>query len=162
MTKSYGDEVAEKLAEKAKKEKGKRRKHNQKRKAEKRYKANFKQEETRIIELMKESADHDHSKCKCEGCYWWTMTNTIMQNGRFYYVEPSWKDIDVNEFLRVNQAYQRFKLDKQMPLEKLVEYLIGEGAPKEKAEEIAKNMLSPLFTIMVGKAPSPMGLLRDI
>jgi len=118
--------------------------------------------EMEIVKLMKESAKHEHDKCNCEGCYWWTITKTLIKNGRYFYVVESWKDIPVDEYQRIMQRMLQYKIDKKITLKKLVKYLKKQGVPKDKAKAIAEQMLAPVHTVMVGKSPSPLGLLRDM
>lgn len=139
-----------------------KKKHNQQRKAKKKEQAAFNKEQSRIVELMKKTVKHDHKKCKCEGCYWWTMTKVIMQNGRFYEVVRSWKDLDRDEWLRISMSYQKYKDDKRMSKEEIEKFLIGKGVPPDKAKQMGIMMSAPTFVVMYKNAPSPMGLLRDI
>ena len=116
----------------------------------------------RIKKLMLESREHDHEKCNCEGCYWWVMTGTVMNAGRFFQVIPSWKKLDRDEYLITMDRAMRYKMDKKMSKKDFVKYLMTKGMDKKQAEEVAKKMLEALHMVMYGNAPSPFGLLRDI
>jgi len=119
-------------------------------------------EEIRITKLMKESENHNHKTCDCEGCYWWCMTTTIFKNGRLFEVVPTWKDLDRDEYLKIMQRLIQYKIDKKATTKKLIDYLKKQGAPPDQAEIIAKRIQTPTFSIMYKKAPSPLGLLRDV
>lgn len=122
--------------------------------------------EMRIKKLILESQDHDRENCECEGCFWWAITTTMVRGGRFFKVIPSWKDFDIEEYMRIMQATMRYKIDKNTSKEKLVKYLLSKGKTrgltKEQAEKMAENMFEGIHVVMYGDAPSPMGLLRDI
>lgn len=118
--------------------------------------------EMEIKKLMLASRDHDHEKCNCKGCYWWIITRTVFKEGRMFEVIPSWKDMDRDEYLRTIQRTLNYRIDKKIDEKKLTAYLIKQGVPKDKAPEIAKKMLDPMFMVMLGRAPSKLGLLRDI
>lgn len=122
--------------------------------------------EMKIRKLLLETQKHDRDKCRCEGCYWWAMTVTIVKGYRFFQVIPKWKDLDRDEYLRIMQLTMRYKMDKKMPKKKLVKYLMSKGAShgltKEQAGKMAEKMLNPIHMVMYGDASSPMGILRDI
>lgn len=118
--------------------------------------------EMKIKKLMLESKNHNHEKCNCEGCYWWVMTATVTNMGRFFQVVRNWKQLDRDEYLRIMDRAIRYKMDKKMPRKDLIKYLVKKGMNKKQAEEVAKNMLEALHMIMYKDAPSPLGLLRDI
>ena len=122
--------------------------------------------EMRIRKLILESQNHDRNKCRCEGCHWWAMTTTITKGLRFFQVIPKWKDLDRDEYLRIMQLTMRYKMDKKMSKEKLIKYLLSEGAShkltKEQAGKIAEQMLEGTHMVMYGDASSPLGILRDI
>lgn len=119
-------------------------------------------DEMKIRKLILETQNHDRKKCRCEGCYWWSITRVVTKGGRLFEVIPSWKDLDRDEYLRIIYSTLRFKMDKKVSKEKLINYILSKGAPKEQAEQIAEQMLKPLHMIMYGKAASPLGILRDM
>lgn len=122
--------------------------------------------EMRIRKLILESQKHDRETCDCEGCFWWTMVTTLIKGWRLFKVVPTWKDLDRDEYLRIMQSTLRFKMDKKMPKNKLVKYLLSkgkkQGLTKKQAEMMAESMLGAIHMVMYGDAPSPMGILRDI
>jgi len=157
---SYGDKLAEKLAEK-KKDANKRRKHGQKRKKQKEYWRDFKRTEEEIVELMKKTVKHPKG-CNCEGCYWWAMTKTIVKDMCLYTIIRSWKEMDVDEFHRTHQARRRYALDRRIPRKRMIELLLKRGAPKDQVEKIADAMYEPVSIVMASEQASPAGLMRDI
>lgn len=119
-------------------------------------------EEMKVIKLLRETESHDHKKCDCEGCYWWNMTSVLTKNGRFYEVIPAWKDMDRDEFIRSTARYLRYQIDKKDDPKKLKAFIEKQGATPEQAEIVVKRMMEPVFMVMYGKAPSKLGLLRDM
>lgn len=148
-------------------------------KKKKTWKSDLKKEMT-IRKLMLESQKHDHETCNCDGCFWWQMTRTIAQKARLFFVVGGWKDLDRDEYLRMMQRTIQYRIDKKVSIKKLTKYIMTQGKmSKEQAKSTAQNMIAPIikhptnpkktakqhaliFMVMVGNAPSPMGLLRDI
>lgn len=130
-------------------------------KKQKTWKTDLKKE-MKIIKLMKETEKHNHKTCDCEGCYWWYMTLTIFKNGRFFEVIPTWKDLGKDEYLRTMQRLMQYKMDKKATTKQIINYLKKQGASPDQAKIIAKRMQASTFSVMYKKAPSPLGLLRDI
>ena len=122
--------------------------------------------EMKIKKLMLATRDHDHEKCDCEGCYWWVITRTVFKEGRIFDVIPSWKDMDRDEYLRTIQRTINYRIDKKISKKKLIAYLTKQaektGFDKKLIPKIAEQMLAPMFMVMIGEAPSRLGLLRDI
>lgn len=122
--------------------------------------------EMKIRKLILETKRHDRNKCTCKGCFWWAMVTTLIKGGRFYQVIPSWKNLDRDEYLRIMQLTMRYKMDKKMPKEELVNYLMSKGAiqglKKEQAEQMAEKMLGAIHMVMYMNAPSALGILRDV
>jgi len=119
-------------------------------------------EEMQINKLLKESEKHDRATCDCEGCYWWNITRTISKSGRVFFVINSWKDMDRDEYLRIMQRELNYRIYKSKDRKALVAFLMKQKMPKKQAEKVADQMMAPIFMVMVGSAPSPHGLLRDI
>ncbi len=118
--------------------------------------------EMKIRKLLLGSQKHDREKCRCEGCYWWAITRTVYKEGKLFFVIPSWKDLNRDEYLRIITSTIRYKRSKKLSKKELLKYLIKRGAPEKDAEQIAESLLRPIHMIMYGKAASPLGILRDI
>jgi len=124
------------------------------------WKANLK-EKMRMIKMLKETMSHDRKTCDCEACHLWVMVNTVFQNGRLFEIVRSWDEIDDLEFMRSQQRFLNYQIDKQLPKKELVKILIKKKKlPKDVAEKVAEQMLQAMFTVFY-KAPQ-MGVMREI
>lgn len=115
----------------------------------------------KILGLMKESENHDHKTCNCEGCYWWIRTKAIFQNGRLYEMVSDWKEYPPEEFHRAYIRFLQYKMDKKLSKKRLITLLMKKKKlSREEAKQVAEQMYQPMFTIFY--KPPPMGIMREI
>lgn len=119
-------------------------------------------ENMRRIKLVKQTQDHDRTICKCEGCKWYDVFGTIINNGIMYHVESNWKDISPEEWHRSFTRFTNYRNDKKLTIEKIKEELTKKGVPKNEIEKITKKLLFDMVPHVVFAQPSPQGIMREI
>jgi len=124
------------------------------------WKADLK-EKMRMIKMLKETMNHDRKTCSCEACHLWAMVNVMFQNGRLFEIVRNWNEIEPEEFMRSQQRFLNYQIDKQLPKKKLVKILMKKkGLPKDVAEKAAEQMMQPMFSVFY--KPPRMGIMREI
>lgn len=118
-------------------------------------------EDMRRIKLVKQTEDHDRDTCTCEGCQYFHLFGTIIQNGIMYYVEKDWKKIPPEEWYRSFERFRRYREDKKVTIEQIKEELRRRKVPENKIKEALEQIMMDMVPHVVF-TKTPQGVMREI
>jgi len=118
-------------------------------------------EDMRRIKLIKETQEHNRDKCECEGCKWYNIFGTIIQNGIMFHVEKEWKKIPPKEWHISFSRFTNYRSDKKVSIEKIREKLRERKVPPDKIEAAITQVMLDMVPHVVF-TPTPQGVLREV